>query len=455
MQANQLRQFETEPIGRLLLRYSIPAIVGNIVMATYNIIDRIFIGQGVGPEAIAGLGITFPVMNISTAFGVLVGVGGSSRVSILLGEKNYKMAQRVLGNALVLTIGIALAYIACFAVFIDDFLYMFGADEQTLPYAHDYLIYLLPGFLFINLSYSFNNYIRSSGYPRKAMITMFIGAVVNVILDPIFIFGLNMGIKGAAIATDIAMGVSMVWVMAHLSQEKHHLHFTRGIYKLQWGIVASIFSIGAAPFLINITHSFVGALINHSLLRWGGYMAIAAASIFNTFGQILVMVIIGLCQGMQPIVGYNYGARIFSRLRRTYTLTAAAASAICIVGTAIAIFCPTLIARAFTADDTLIDVTDNALRIAMSMFWLVGFQIVSTNFFQSIGKAWKSIFLSLTRQILFLIPLVLTVPLWLGLDGVWASFAISDVISTIIAAAMIVAQFRYFTRLTTSPAPST
>ena len=195
MQANQLRQFETEPIGRLLLRYSIPAIVGNIVMATYNIIDRIFIGQGVGPEAIAGLGITFPVMNISTAFGVLVGVGGSSRVSILLGEKNYKMAQRVLGNALVLTIGIALAYIACFAVFIDDFLYMFGADEQTLPYAHDYLIYLLPGFLFINLSYSFNNYIRSSGYPRKAMITMFIGAVVNVILDPIFIFGFNMGIK--------------------------------------------------------------------------------------------------------------------------------------------------------------------------------------------------------------------------------------------------------------------
>lgn len=441
MNENKLSELEHSSIGKLLWKYSLPAVVGNIVMSTYNVIDRIFIGQGVGADAIAGLAITFPLMNISAALGTLIGVGAAARISIVLGEKNHRLAEQILGNSLVLTILIALSYSLCFGLFLEDILRLFGASDTTLPYAYDYLWHLLPGFVLINLCYSFNNMMRASGYPGKAMVTMMIGAVINVVLDPIFIFVFDMGIKGAALATVIAMGISAAFVMWHFVQPTSILHFKRGIYRLKWHLIATICSIGAAPFVVNIAGSFINGILNNSLYRHGGDSAVGAAGIMFTYTQLLVMLIIGVCQGMQPIVGYNYGAQRFHRLRRAFWLACAVASAICIIGAAPGVFFTRVIAVAFTTDPKLIEETCHGMSMSMLAFWFVGFQIVSTNFFQSIGKAGKSIFLSLTRQVLFLIPLLMLLPRFLTLDGVWLSFPASDLCATVTTAILIMREF--------------
>ncbi|MCM1519493.1 MAG: MATE family efflux transporter [Lachnoclostridium sp.] len=438
----KLLELATMPVGRLLLRYSMPAIVGMVVTSLYNIIDRIFIGQGVGPEAIAGLAITFPVMNLTAAIGTLVGAGASACVSIMLGQDNHRKAEYVLGNSLTLTLVFATIYIAIFGAFIDDILIAFGASEVTLPYAHDFMFYLLPGMLMTNLSFSFNNIMRASGYPVKAMITMFIGAGCNLVLAPIFIFVLDKGIKGAAIATDISMTISMIFVMKHFFNPGSVLHFTRGTYRLRLSIIAAIASIGAAPSVVNAAACFINVIINRNLLHYGGDMAVGAAGIFTSFASLLTMVCVGLCQGMQPIVGFNYGAGNLHRLRRAYMLAAISATAITGLGQIAGMSMPQYIARAFTTDPTLIRATVESLSIAMTAFTVVGFQIVSTTFFQSIGYAGKSIFLSLSRQVLFLIPLLLTLPSHFGLRGIWMAFPASDVIATMVTAGMIIYQFR-------------
>ncbi|PWB09410.1 MATE family efflux transporter [Paramuribaculum intestinale] len=445
-----LDRLATGSIARLLWRYSLPAVVGMVVTSLYNVIDRIFIGQGVGTEAIAGLAITFPVMNVSTAIGVLIGAGASARVSIMLGASDRRGAQLVLGNALVLIVVNALVYLTLFRIFLDDILLAFGASPATLPYARDFMVCLLPGMMVMNISFSFNNIMRASGYPARAMLTMFIGAGINVILDPIFIFVFDWGIKGAAIATDIAMTCSMIFVMAHFMRRDSTLRFTRGIYRLRWRIIAGIISIGAAPSLVNLAGSAINVIVNTSLYTHGSDNAVAASGIFTTYTSLLVMVVVGLCQGMQPILGYNYGAGLYGRLKRCYWLATGAATAIVTAGCAFGLLWPGLIARAFTTDPTLIAVTSRALSLSLLAFWAVGFQIVATTFFQSIGKAGKSIFLSLTRQVIFLIPLLLTLPDRLGLDGVWLSFPSSDVMATIVTALMITFQLR---RLPAAPLP--
>lgn len=437
-----LNELEKAPIAQLLWKYSLPAIVGTVVMSLYNVVDRIFIGQGVGPDAIAGLAVTFPVMNLASALGMLVGVGAAARISIVLGQKDKAKAEQILGNSLILIIAIATIYLAIFAIYIDPILMAFGASAKTLPYAHDFMIYLLPGMLMMNLCYSFNNIMRASGYPSKAMITMLIGAGCNVILAPIFIFALDMGIKGAAIATDISMTISTIFVMAHFLSQKSEIHFKKGIYRLHIPITLSIVAIGASPFLINVAGSAINAIINNTLYQYGSDAAVAAAGIFTTYTQLLVMIVIGVCQGMQPIIGYNYGAGHYDRLRKAFILSVGAATIVCTLGTLGAIFFPSWIARAFTVDEHLIEVTANGLSISIIMFWVVGFQIISTNFFQSLGMAGKSIFLSLTRQVIFLIPLLFTLPHFFGLNGVWASFPTSDVMATIITAILITWQFR-------------
>lgn len=440
--SNSLYELEHSPVGRLLWKYSLPAIVGIVVMSLYNVVDRIFIGQGVGPDAIAGLAITFPVMNLTTALGVLIGGGSAARTSIVLGQGDKNRAFKILGNSLVMTIVFGVAYLSVFAVFMDDILLAFGASERTLPYARDFMMYIMPGLLVTNLCYSFNNIMRSSGYPTKAMITMFIGAGVNVILAPIFIFVLGWGIKGAAIATDISMTISMIFVMAHFFSPKSEIHFKRGIYRLDTTILASIMSIGAAPFIVNVAGCVINAIVNNTLFRYGGDSAVAAMGIFTTFTQLLVMVVIGICQGMQPIVGFNFGARQFSRLRRAYWVSVGAASVICLTGTIVCNTIPELIARAFTTDAMLIEATANSLRITTAMFWTAGFQIVSTNFFQSLGFAGKSIFLSLTRQVIFIIPMLIILPPYFGLDGVWGAFPTADTMATFVTAVMAAVQFR-------------
>lgn len=443
----RLRELATGKIGRLLWQYSIPAVVGMVVMSLYNVIDRIFIGQGVGPEAIAGLAITFPVMNIATALGVLIGAGSSARVSILLGAGNHKGAERILGNSLTLTILIGVVYIGIFAAVLTPMLRAFGASDATLPYARDFIYHLLPGLLLTNIAFSLNNVMRASGYPVRAMATNIIGAGSNLVLAPIFIFWLDWGITGAAIATDIAMAISAIFVLRHFFQPTTRLRFRRGIYGLRSSAVIGIISIGAAPCLVNFAGSAINVMVNLSLVEYGSDLAVAAAGIFTTYTSLIVMIVIGICQGMQPIVGYNYGARRFDRLNRALWLTIGCASAIVTLGCAIGLLFPRLIARAFTTDAGLIDVTAIAFSTALLAFWQVGFQVVSTNFFQSIGHAGKSIILSLARQVIFLIPLLYFLPPIWGLKGIWASFPISDTMATIVTAILLFIQLRAIRRM--------
>lgn len=438
----RLQELATEPVGRLLLRYSVPAVVGIVVMQLYNIVDRIFIGQVVGTDAIAGLAITFPVANISTALGVLIGAGASARVSIMLGNKDEESALRVTGNALVLTLAIGAVYIGLLYAFLDDLLYLFGATEANLPYARDMMLYVLPGMFLTNIAFSFNNIMRASGFPTRAMVTMFIGAGVNVVLDPIFIYVLDWGIKGAALATDIAMAVSAVFVMWHFIRGKGVVRFKRGIYRLDRHIIMGIVGIGAAPSIVNLAGCLINILINNTLNRYGGSDAIASAGVFVTVTSFVVAFIIGLCQGMQPIVGYNYGAGHYGRLKRAFMLAMGVATAVSVVGWGLGMLVPAEITRAFLTDEAMVASTAGYLMISMSMFWMVGVQIVSTTFFQSIGKVGKSIFLSMTRQVLFLIPALLILPGIYGLEGIWMCFPASDIAAFAVTIVMVVWQLR-------------
>lgn len=444
----RLDELDRGSIARLLFHYSLPAVVGMVVMSLYNVIDRIFIGQSAGPNAISGLAITFPVMNISAALGILIGAGAAARVSILLGARDMKNAELVLGNSLVLILINATIYLTAFALLIDPILLAFGASDATLPYARDFMLYLMPGMLLMNISFSFNNIMRASGYPRLAMYTMFIGAGANLLLAPVFIFWLGLGIKGAAIATDISMAFSAWFVMRHFFKPSSTLRFRRGIYRLRLSIIWAIVSIGAAPSLVNVAGCAINVILNRSLLHHGGDMAIGAAGIFTTYTSLITMVVIGICQGMQPIVGYNYGAGRLDRLKRTFYLATGASTVVVTIGMLGGIFGARYIARAFTSDPTLIATTVMAFRTALSAFFVVGFQIVATTFFQSIGKAGKSIILSLCRQVIFMIPLLILLPPVLGLRGVWWAFPSSDVLATVVTFALIIWQMRH---LETSP----
>lgn len=443
---SRLEHLAHQPVGRLLWQYSLPAVIGMLVMSAYNIVDRIFIGHGIDAKAIAGLTATFPVMNLATALGVLVGAGAASRISIHLGAGEHNRAQTILGNAMIMTLVIGICYITVFALFLDEILMAFGASEATLPYAHDYLVVLLPGLLLTNLAFSFNNIQRASGYPQRAMWTMIISAVINIALTPVFLFGFGMGIRGAAIATDIAMLAAFVFVMWHFAGTKSTVHFTRSAFRIDFGVMWSIITIGAAPALVNAAASLINMLINVSLLRHGSDNAVGAAGIFTTYTSLIVVVILGICQGMQPILGYNYGAGKLHRLRRTYMLAALTATALCSAGCLFSMTFPDVIARAFTTDVELIEQTTLGLRLSTTAFFVVGFQIVTSNFFQSIGLAQQSIVLSLSRQVIFLIPLLLVLPDRYGLEGVWISFPISDILATIITAAFIIHRFRIISR---------
>lgn len=440
--SDSLNILATGSIPALLWRYSLPAVVGMLVMSLYNVIDRIFIGQGVGTEAIAGLAITFPVMNIAAALGVLIGAGSSARVSIFMGAGDTRRAALVLGNSLTLIIINATIYITLMWIFIDDILIAFGASPASLPYAHDFMTFIMPGMLIMNIGFSLTNVMRASGYPLKAMYSMMIGAGANLILAPIFIFTLDLGIKGAAIATDLAMTLVTIYTIRHFTRHTSNLHFTPGSFRLRWHIVIDIIGIGAAPALVNAASCFINVIMNRTLYLHGGDNAVAAAGIFFTFTSLVCMVVVGLCQGMQPIVGYNYGAGHLHRLKRAYWTAVLWATVVVCIGCTIGLTIPHFLARAFTTDPDLIQVTATGFRIAMVCFGVVGFQIVSTTFFQSIGKVGQSIFLSLTRQVLFIIPLLLILPDQFQLRGIWWSFPLSDLFATIVAAAMIYRQLR-------------
>lgn len=442
----RLRELGTAPIGKLLLKYSLPAVVGTVVSAVYNIIDSIVIGHAIDdPYVVAGMAVTFPVMNLVTALGMLVGAGAATRVSIVMGQNDRRVAEIILGNCVQLTVIFGILYIIGFSFFLDPLLRAFGASSRSLPYAKEFLLWVLPGMVLMNLTFSYNNVMRASGYPAKAMYTNMIGAVLNSILAPLFLFGFHWGIRGAAIATDISMLVTATWVMSHFFNKNNTLHFARGSFKFNWPIIRGVLYIGMAPFLINVAGSGINAIINNTLVDYGGDNAVAAVVVFNRYVTVFVFIIIGICQGMQPIVGYNYGSGRYRRLFRTFWLAAGTAVCISTLGTLLGVFNPRPIAAMFMQDDEQIQCAINCLHITLMLFWIVGFQIVSTNFFQALGMAGKAVFLSLTRQIIFMIPLLFILPPVMGLDGVWTAFPISDMAASITAAILLWVEMRHIT----------
>lgn len=442
--ANKL---STEKIGKLIWEYSFPSIVGMVVMSVYNIVDRIFIGHGVGALAISGLALTFPFMILLQAFGMLIGAGAASRISINMGEGNTARAEKVLGNALTLTVIISGSVALLSFLMMDYLLKLFGGTDLTIGYAKDYMQIIIPGSIFSATLYGFNNIMRASGFPRKAMYTMMIGAAVNVILDPIFIFVFDWGIRGAAIATVISFIIGSWWVLTHFNLPVSHIKFRKENFRLEKDIVYSILNIGMSPFSMQLATSIVVILINSTLLKYGGDLAIGAFGIINSLITLIIMVVLGLNQGTQPIVGYNYGAKLYDRMFRTVKLAIIIGTILTTSGFLLGMFFSDFSVGLFTKDNELTRISANALRISIFMFPFVGFQIVISNFFQSIGKARVSIFLSLTRQFIFLIPAILLLPSVFGLNGAWAAMPVSDALATITAAFTYYHFYKNFKRL--------
>lgn len=434
----------TKPVGRLLAQYAMPAIVAMVASSLYNMVDSIFIGQGVGPMAISGLAITFPFMNLSGAIGAGIGVGASTYLSVKLGQRDYATAQKILGNSIVLKIITGILFGALCLIFLDPILYFFGATENTIPYAREYMIVILLGNVFTHLYFGMNALLRAASKPRHAMYATIFTVVLNTALDPLFIYTFDMGIQGAAIATIISQTTALTWQIWLFSNPNELLHFKRGIYRLDGRIIRNILAIGISPFSMNACACVVVIFINTALVKYGGDLAVGAYGISNRIIFLFFMVVMGINQGMQPIAGYNYGALQFDRMLKVLNYSMFYATIIMVVGWLIGELAPYPCVRLFTTDKELIDITIHGIRINMLVFPLIGSQAVITNFFQSIGKAKISIFLSLSRQMIFLLPLLIALPPIMGVDGVWAALPISDAISFFTAWAIMIRYMRKF-----------
>lgn len=427
----------TKPVGALLMQYAMPAVIAMTASSLYNMIDRIFIGQVVGPLAISGLAITFPLMNLSAAFGAAVGVGSSTAISVKLGQKDYDIAENVLGNSVTLNIIIGLAFGIICLIFLDPIILFFGASENTLPYARDYMQVILIGNIISHMYFGMNNVLRAASKPKHAMYATMFTVVMNAILDAIFILWWGWGIRGAAFATIISQAMALVWQLRLFSNPNELLHLKRGIYRLKRDLVKNIIGIGISPFLMNACACIIVIFMNNQFVRYGGDMAVGAYGIANSIAVVFIMFVMGINQGMQPIAGYNYGAMQLDRVMRVLELSIIAATVIMTVGWAIAMFLPYYCVRLFTNDPTLIEMSIKGVRIDLLMFPVVGAQMVITNFFQCIGKVKISIFLSLSRQLLFLLPLLAILPPMFGIDGVWGALPASDLVAVIVAVIMM------------------
>jgi putative MATE family efflux protein len=439
----------TRRISTLLRQYAVPGIIAQTAASLYNMVDSIYIGHipGVGSAAISGLAVTFPLMNLSVAMGTLVGVGAMTLISVLLGQKNYQGAQKVLSNVLTLNVIIGVIFSAVTLSFLDPILRFFGASDVTLPFARDYMFIILAGNVFTHLYHGFNGLIRTSGHPKTAMALTLFTVISNAILDPVFIFGLGLGIRGAAMATILCQLAALVYTWRFFSDKRRLLHFTRPLFRLDWPVAKQSLAIGVGPFLMNVAACLVSLFINQQLRKYGGDLAIGAYGIVNRLTMLFLMVCMGFNQGLQPIAGYNYGARQYSRVREVFILTAKWEVLVTTLCFLMAELIPRSAVGLFTNDPELVDLAAHGLRIMNSGFALVGFGMATGNFFQCLGMVRKSIFLSLSRQLLFLLPLIYTLPLWLRETGVWISFPISDILNIIISAILIIRLFRKFDRL--------
>ena len=443
----------TRPVGELLKQYALPSIIAMLASSLYNIVDSIFIGHGVNALALSGLAATFPLMNISTAFGAMVGMGSSTLISVKLGQKDYKIAQQILGNAVVMNVvmGFIFGFIAL--LFLDPILFAFGATDATIEYARDYMQIILLGNIFTHMYFGFNALLRAMGHPKMAMKATIATVIINTILDPLLIFdtidlgfvqfnGAGWGISGAAIATVLAQCISLVWQVRVMSDKRELIHFKRGIYHLKSYIVKEVLTIGLSPCLMNLASCFVVIFINRGLLSYGGDYAVGAYGIVHKMTFIFVMIVMGFTQGMQPIAGYNYGAKAYDRVTKVLKITITLATIVTTLAFVIGEFCPEYVARIFTSDEKMIEMAVVGMRYNCLLFPIVGFQMVAGNFFQSIAQPGKSIFLSLSRQLLFLVPFIIIFPHFWGIDGVWVSLPASDLVSSVIAAIMLGQYFK-------------
>ena len=416
----------TKPVGKLLTQYALPAIVAMTASSLYNIIDRAFIGQVVGPEAIAGLGITFPFMNLSAAFGAAVGVGASTCISVKLGQRDYKRAQLLLGNTVTLNLIIGFLFMVVCLVFLEPILRFFGASDATLPYAKEFMTVILLGNMVTHMYFGMNAVLRAAGKPKHAMYATLFTVACNIVLIVAFVWWFRWGIRGAALATITSQSLALCWQMWLFSDKNEILHLRRGIYRLRGYLVRNIVAIGISPFLMQTTSCVIVIFMNNQFVRYGGDMAVGAYSIANSMVMVFFMFVMGMIQGMQPIVGYNYGAEKFDRMFRCLWLTIACSTAILLVGWGLSMAFPRQIARIFTTDETLLELSARGIVIDMIVFFVVGSQAVITNFFQCLGKVKISIFLSLSRQLILLLPMAYVFPMFWGLDGVWYSMPVSD-----------------------------
>lgn len=446
----------TERISTLLRKYAVPGIIAMIASSLYNMVDSIFIGHipNVGAYAISGLAVTFPLMNLSTALGTLVGVGGQTMVSVLLGQKNYDGAQKVLSNVLSLNTIIGVVFTTLCLIFLDPILYFFGASENTLPFAREYMVIILLGNVITHLYFGLNGVIRASGNPKTAMGLTIFTVTANAILDPVFIYVFDLGVKGAAIATVICQALALAYTIIFFLDKKNFLHFGKRIFQLDRHIAKASLSIGLGPFLMHFASCFVSIFINQQLRKYGGDLSIGAYGISNRITFMFLMINLGFNQGMQPIASFNYGARQYKRVKEVFWLTTKWMCLMSVICFLVSEFLTTPAVRLFTEDSVMIEKADNALRLMNLMVWCVGFGMVSGNFFQSLGMVKKSIFLSLTRQLLFLVPLVFLMPLWLGENGVWLAFPVSDFLSVVCAAVLIINILRKFDKLNDGDDPS-
>lgn len=438
-----------QTIGQLLWQYSLPAIIASLATSLYNIVDSIFIGRGVGAMAITGLAITFPLMNLVVAFCVLVAVGGATISSIFLGQRNVAKASMVVGNVTILCLIHAVIIMTVGLVWLDPILYFFGATDQTVPYAREFMYIILAGTPISYVFLGLNNLMRATGYPRKAMISALLSVAVNVVAAPIFIFVFEWGIAGAALATILGQLAAFVWVLIHFFSDKSEIHFTRKAWNIDWSIVRKVYAIGTSPFLMNCCACLVVVFINKALLDSAGddgNLAVGAYGIINRTSMFFVMIIFGITQGMQPILGYNYGAASWQRVRETLMKGIWIATAVSLVGWLLTEIFPDTISNMFTTDKSMIAIARDGFRIFFLFYPFVGSQIVIQNYFQSIGMPKLSIFLSLTRQLIFLLPLLWLLPPHYGVDGVWIAMCSSDFIAFALAAATVIVMNRRIAR---------
>lgn len=421
-----------ENVGTLLRKFSLPAIIGMIVNALYNVIDSIFVGRGVGETALAAVTISFPIMLIMMGFGMLVGIGAASLVSLRLGEQKKAEAEKILGNSLTLILIIAISLSILLLLFLNPILVKLGADANVLPYAYDFIRIILFGSIFMYIGFGLNNIIRAEGNPKIAMATMIISAVLNTILNPLFIFVFKLGIAGSALATVCAQSVSALWVISYFLSKRSVLKLSYCNMKLDINIVKGIFKIGLSPFLMQIAASIVTVIFNNSLMQYGGQLAVASIGIINRVAMLMLMPIFGISQGAQPIIGFNYGAKSYGRVIEALKKATIAATAISILAFVLTQAFDEQIISLFNNNPQLVHIGTNGLRIFFFMFPVIGFQVICANYFQAVGKAGHAIFLSMSRQVILLIPLIFVLPKFFGLNGVWLAGPISDLLSAII-----------------------